>query len=237
MRKAFNKNSNTVLDILPIDEITPPLIPDGLEAVERINYKHNEVFDHSKTKNNIKLDIVNDEVKLVDEEKNEELVEEEKRDTATKKGRGKRGKDKKPRVKKPPTEKQLKHLARIRELSKQKREAKKLEKERIKKEIAEKAEYNTSKNRIVNIPKTKPVPIKAPVKPKENDYMQFFNLMDRYEDYKVERNRVNQLQTKAQPHPSNRVITQRDRPKKPVNNVLRNTPKPPSNPYDIYFNY
>ena len=87
------------------------------------------------------------------------------------------------------------------------------------------------------MPKTKPISIKAPVKPKENDYMQFFNLMDRYEDYKVERNKVKQLQTKAQPHPSNRVITQRDRPKKPVNNVLRNTPKPPSNPYDIYFNY
>ena len=234
MRKAFNKNSSTVLDILPIDEITPPLIPVGIEAVEKINYKHNEVFDHSKTKNNIKLDIVKDEVELVDEDEDETVVEESR---APKKGRGKRGKDKKPRAKRPPTEKQLAHLARIRELSKQKREAKKLEKERIKKEIAQKAEYNTSKNRVVNIPKTKPVPIKAPVKPKENDYMQFFNLMDRYEDYKVERNKVKQLQTKAQPHPSNRVITQRDRPKKPVNNVLRNTPKPPTNPYDIYFNY
>ena len=139
---------------------------------------------------NIKLSIIKEDENELESEKqvnqdvenHAESIEEK----PVKKGRGKRGKDKKPRVKKPPTEKQLAHLTKIRELSRQKREAKKLEKIRIKKEIDQKAEYNTSKKREVVIPKTKPIAIK-PKKNKDHDYKQFINLMDRYEEYKEER--------------------------------------------------
>ena len=246
MRKAFNKNQNTVLEIKPIDEIcdpkTMPLIPEGVPLIDKINYKHEEVFVNKKLTKNIELDI-NDDLESIIEEpiKEDHNVESITSEDPPKRKRGKRGKDKKPRAKRPPTEKQLAHLTRIRELSRQKREAKKMEKARLKKEIATKAEHNTAKNRIVKLPTTKPVPINPPPKKvKDNDYMQFFNLMDRYEEYKQERNEIKKLKKKPQPHPSNRVITQRDRPIRPTNNVgqvLKNTPAKIRNPYDVFFTY
>ena len=176
-------------------------------------------------------------------------------DKPVKKGRGKRGKDKKPRIKRPPTEKQLAHLARIRELSKQRREAKKLEKERIKLEIKKKALENTKKeatvkppniiNRTANkkvtnvIQKTdpKPNPHQNNINPTNisqgQSYEQFFNLMDKYEEYKVKRNAVKKAIPTSQSLPTGRRIQKKYKPE-PMKNPLINTPK---NPFDICFSY
>tara|TARA_R110000744_G_scaffold159998_2_gene276187 strand:- start:1953 stop:2651 length:699 start_codon:yes stop_codon:yes gene_type:complete len=232
MRKPFNSKSQTsVPEIKPVEEICEEetLVP----LIEKINYKQENMFISPEKVEDIPKE-VEDTPEEVEPMEPMEPIE------PIKRGRGKRGKDKKPRIRKPPSQKMLKHLEKCRELSKQKREAKKLEKIRIKKEIAEKAEYNTSKNRIVNIPKTPPISIKQPIKTKGDDYMKFFNLMDRYEEYKVERNKVKELKTISQPHPSNRVITNRDRPKRPpstYNNVMKNKPKKIVNPYDSFFKY
>ena len=75
MRKAFS-NEKSILEIKPIYELPDmPLIPEGITPVEKINYKHDEVFVN-KTKNNIKLSIIKeDENELVSEKQVNQDVE------------------------------------------------------------------------------------------------------------------------------------------------------------------
>ena len=241
MRKAYHEDNQipALPEIKPVEEI----VPEGVPSPRKPNFKHNEVFVNKKVKLESKDEIeentdtsdwsesiTNDE----DEEKKVEMVINEK------KGRGKRGKDKKKRAKRPPTEKQLAHLARIRELSRQKREAKKLEKERLKKEHVKKASANVDKNRKVSRPKTSikpptpPMAIPPPQPPPQPSYEQFFHLMDRYEEYKEKRNRVKNVKPKTQTLPTGRTIKKEHRPKPPIQNVLKNEP---INPFDVCFSY
>lgn len=251
MRKAYDDSNQipALPEIKPVEEI----VPEGIPSPKKPTFKHNEVFVDKK-KSRMELiqeaemsditddtneSIINTDDELEDQ-KNIEMVVEEKQ----KKGRGKRGKDKKKRAKRPPTEKQLAHLARIRELSRQKREAKKLEKERLKKENAKKASANVDKNRKVSRPKTNstptptpPMAIPPPQTPPAPSYEQFFHLMDRYEEYKEKRNKVKQTKANTQTLPTGRVINKKYRPKpptRPIQNVLKNEPV---NPFDICFSY
>ena len=244
MRKAYDTENSGILEIKPIDEI---VVPEGIPEPIKNSFKHEEVFINKKIKSRMELiqeeDINHDEQIMHDEE--EPIV-------PVKKGRGKRGKDKKPRVKKPPTEKQLAHLAKIRLLSKQRREAKKLEKERIKLEITKKAEESTKKSAKIKAPvinkradsrKTQVVEETEKVNYNQNNINptnisagqsmeQFFSLMEKYEEYKEKKVKVKKAIPKPQSLPSGRTIDRKYRPAAP--NPLINEPK---NPFDICFSY
>jgi len=190
MRKAYNETNDAVLEIQPIAGARP----------QKINYKQEEVFDKKVP------------AKEEKEEEKEEVKEEEKEEVSLnikeKRGIGQRGKDKKPRVKRENvSERQLAHLAKCREISKQKREARR----------------NVEKER------------KEPVKTKEikeeqtMEYDKFFSLMEKYDTYKEKKKEINKVETKQQPLPSN--VKSIHRPKKPV------LPPVSSNPYDVFFSY
>jgi hypothetical protein len=262
MRKAYNTDDAGVLDIKPMEDI----VPEGLPSPQQNkSFKHEEVFVNKKVgKSRMELiqeaevEEVSDITDPSETESNndvESITNDE--PPPKKRGRGKRGKDKKKRVKKPPTEKQLAHLARIRELSKQRREAKKLEKERIKLEIKNKAKENTKKNATINPPKIinktatkKPTQVIQNTPPPPNPHQnninptnisqapsmeQFFNLMDKYEEYKVKRNAVKKTIPKSQSLPTGRKIAQKYKPEPIIDhNPLINEPK---NPFDVCFSY
>lgn len=261
MRKAFNKNQNALLEIKPIEDLEP-IVPEGIPEPQKINYKHEEVFVNKKVRfENHDEQITNDdeetqfniEIQKHKDNDNSDSVSMVIEEKPIKRGRGKRGKDKKPRVKKPPTEKQLAHLKRMREISRQKREAKKLEKERLKKEMAEKVKQNVSTNRKVDLPipkknikmsvnkkQSKPINIDNPINPDNinpPNYESFFKLMDQYHEYREKKEQVKKVIPKSQPHPSNRVIKKQHRPKKPIHNPLKNNHKVQTNPFDICFSY
>ena len=223
MRKAFNKEDTDLLEIKPIeDAVVEPVkvSPGGLDNIKKISYKQNEVFDEPTKSDPMTNDSItnDDEVSLVVEDGDE---------TKPKRGRGKRGKDKKPRVKKPPTEKQLAHLKKMREASRLKREAKNIEKERIKKD--------TEKKAIIAVdPKPKPVPIQQTPGPSSTE--QFFKMMEKYEEYKEKRNRVKKTKAVEQP-PAIRANSKEELPKKPFHNPLKNEPQVETNPYDQCFKY
>ena len=202
MRKAFNKKDTELLEIKPVEEIVDEVIPDGVDKIEKIKYKHEEVFEESKT--NEEVSVVNEDV---DGEKITEIEEK------PKKKRGQRGKDKKPRVKKPATEKQLAHLARIREVSRLKREATK--KEKAKKEVVPERKV-----------KSEPIPIpqKTPQAPSMN-MEQFIEMYEKIEEIREKRNKPTK---KAEPTPE---------PERPVHNPLKNSPVAETNPYAMCFNY
>lgn len=252
MRKAFNSEDTGVLDIKPMDEI----VPEGIPSPQTKSFKHEEVFVNKKVAKS-RMELIQEadveEVSDITDPSETESVEQITDDEPPKKrGRGKRGKDKKPRTKKPPTEKQLAHLARIRELSKQRREAKKLEKERIKLEIKNKAKENTKKNAVI-VNKTatkKPTQViqktAPPPNPNANNINptnisqapsmeQFFNLMERYEEYKEKKQKVKKAIPKAQSLPTGRKIEQKYKPAPVIDhNPLINETK---NPFDICFSY
>ena len=130
MRRAYKENNDAVLAIQPIADVIPVPIP----SPQKINYKQEEVFDKKVTV---------EEEKEEEEPKEEEPKEEKPVALEIKEKRrvGQRGKDKKARVKRDKvSERQLAHLAMCRAKSKEKREAKKLEKARLKKEENEKVD-------------------------------------------------------------------------------------------------
>jgi len=218
MRKAFNSENTTVLEIKPMEEIVEET-PEGIPDPQKINYKQSEVFDQKEAKEEPEEEVEN-EVELKIEEK---------------RGIGKRGKDKKPRLKRENvSERQLAHLAKCREISKQKREAKKLEKERLKQEINKKVDENTNKNRIIQMDIKKDIKKESLQEPvnKGMEYDKFFSLMEKYDVYKQKKKELKKVQTKQQPLPSN--VKDIHRPKKPINIIQEPVSK---NPYDIYFNY
>ena len=121
----FNPNSNDLLELKPIPEPAdiPPDTPEEMEE-EPVQLTQNEIFKSQEkppTHQSVKMEVEEDV--MTKKEVNGWGKE-------IKRGGGKRGKDKKKRVKKPPTQKQLAHLARMRDLAKQKRAANKLEKKR-----------------------------------------------------------------------------------------------------------
>tara|TARA_R110000803_G_scaffold101544_3_gene169478 strand:+ start:1082 stop:1852 length:771 start_codon:yes stop_codon:yes gene_type:complete len=252
MRKAFDDQDRGVLEIKPIDEI----VPEGLPSPQNSKtFKHEEVFVNKKLKGKIEVDedIVDEEEEVdevIDEDHDVESITQE----PVKRGRGKRGKDKKPREKKPPTEKQLAHLAKCRELSKQRREAKKLETQRIKLEIKKRATENTKKDATIKPPdiinktsRKKQTQViqdtPTPTTPHQNninptnisqgqDFEQFFSLMERYEEYKEKKQSVKKAVPKPQPLPTGRKIEQKYKPE-PINPLINE----PTNPFDVCFSY
>lgn len=246
MRKAFNTESSGVLDIKPMEEI----VPEGLPSPPSKSFKHEEVFVNKKVGKS-RMELIQEAEQLEPVIEDEESIIEDPEPEPVKRGRGKRGKDKKKRVKKPPTEKQLAHLARIRELSKQRREATKLEKARIKLEIKNKAKENTKKDATIINRTAKKRPTKViqdtptPIKNQNNinptnirqapSMEQFFTMMDMYEDYKVKKNAVKKAVPKPQSLPAGRKIQKKYKPDPIIDhNPLRNEPP---NPFDICFSY
>lgn len=246
MRKPFNENNSGILEIKPIEEIVPEGIPQKASA----SFEHKDVFVNKKNKE----EIVDYEEDISDVEIDLESITEEPEE---KKGVGKRGKDKKPRVKKPPTEKQLAHLAKCREVSKKRREAKKLETQRIKMEIKKRATDNTKKNAISQPPiynktanDSKTSVTNEVIKSNHNEnninphnmslapsMEQFIQLMEKYEDYKEKKVKVIKTVSKAQPLPTGRTIDISHKPIAPPHNPLKNEPIEPTNPWDICFKY
>jgi len=240
----FNPNSNDLLELKPIPEPAdiPPDTPEEMEE-EPVQLTQNEIFKSAEkppTHQSVKMEV--EEGVMTKREVNGWGKE-------IKRGVGKRGKDKKKRVKKPPTQKQLAHLARMRDLAKQKRAANKLEKKRkeeeakrIQKELEElkPTVQNTKiiKNAVLNKPEKKVhFHSNTPRQPTaEEQQHQFFELMEKYELYKEAKNykikqreksiqeRLNEKRRQNKPHP-NRRIPQIQRP------------QPPPNPYDDIFNY
>jgi len=248
----FNKSGNDLLEIKPINEPNVDIDKPQEEIhSEDIVIPQEEIF---KAEKNITMEVepgvmTKAEVNAWGKKKI--------------RGVGKRGPDKKKRVKKPPSEKQLAHLKRMRALASQKRAVKALEKKkqkaealRIQKEL-EALKPTTAENTkrlqraIIQPPSPAPAPAPGVLKrvnkkvhyatntPRQNpntDEM-FFNLMDRYEQYKEAKNmkikaiekektlqaRLNEKR-RNNPHP-NRRIPQLQRP------------APPVNIYDDIFNY
>ena len=245
MRKAFDEEDRGILEIKPMDDI----VPEGLPSPQNSKtFKHEEVFVNKKIKEAEEDEDIIEEVS--DIEHDVESITQE----PVKRGRGKRGKDKKPREKKPPTEKQLAHLAKCRELSKQRREAKKLETQRIKLEIKRRATENTKKDATIKPPdiinktaRKKQTQVihdtPTPTTPHQNDINptnisqgqsmeQFFNLMERYEEYKEKKQSVKKAVPKTQPLPTGRKIEKKYKPE-PFNPLVNE----PKNPFDVCFSY
>ena len=226
MRKAFNKNENPIPVILPIEEIIDEEdFEEEEEIVPKVRFNQKEVFKEidepveepvEETKEPVEI------IETIDEANNIKL------EIKPKRKRGQRGKDKKPRTKKPLTEKQLASLARAREKSRQVRQAKKIEKERLKKEAILKAAENIKKTRKI---KKHPLPQKPPPPPPRNipkpRYEDFFAMMDKYEEYKEKKRKIKQIKPQSQPHPANRTFQKPPRP----------TQAPAPNPFDVCFQY
>lgn len=170
-----------------------------------------------------------------------------------KRGVGKRGPDKKPRAKNPPTEKQLIHLAKMRAAAAEKRTAKafakrqKLEeaKKIVEERRARKAEVPRERIKLAVNKKIKreeePIIHKYSNTPRAPDYKEFFNLLEKYENFKENKKMKNEkikaekreatlqerLRAKriSNPHPNRRI-------------PLLRRPAPPSvGMYDDIFNY
>jgi hypothetical protein len=151
-----------------------------------------------------------------------------------KRGIGKRGPDKKKRVKKPPTERQLAHLARMREKSAQKRierAAERKQKLEVAKKIAKKVTFVPPPVKELKKAVFRHQSTNNPRQTKEAD---FFALMDKYESYKNAKNKKISMERSLQerllekrrntPHPNRKIPAQ-----------LR--PIAPVNPFDDIFNY
>jgi hypothetical protein len=246
----FNPNSNDLLTLQPIapEPVDTDITPEEMEE-EPVVLAQNEIFKQSQEKPPTSME--EDEIKWSKNIKMEveEGVMNKKEVNAWGKekvrGVGKRGKDKKKRVKKPPTAKQLAHLARMRELAKQKRAATALKKKqakaeakRIQKELEDlkPTVKNTKiiKEAVQRAPPKKHYATNTPRQPSKEET--FFALMEKYEKYKEAKNfKIRQERTiqerlnekrrqQAKPHP-NRRIPQLQRP------------APPANPYHDIFNY
>ena len=165
---------------------------------------------------------------------------------------GQRGKDKKPRAKNPPTEKQLIHLAKMRAAAAEKRTAKafakrqKLEeaKKIVEERRARKAEAPRERIKLAvnkKIKREDPIIHKYSNAPRTPHYKEFFNLLEKYENFKENKKTKNEkiktekreatlqerLRAKriSNPHPNRRI-------------PLLRRPAPPSvGMYDDIFNY
>ena len=224
MNAPFKKQSNEVLDILPI-EIDEEEVVD--EVVDAPILEEADVFidkPPSKIKKNITLN-------LNDENIQRQIAEEEKvveYQNPIKKTPGERGKDKKPRKKRPPmSDATREKLAAARVISLANRKLLVEERKRIKEQVNQQAKLNVMARLPPKIPKT---PATSPVdqlhlkKLQDENESQFFNLLDKWDSG---RQLKKQARKKAsnQAHPAGRTIEK------------KHLPVAPPNPFDSIFKY
>jgi len=226
-----------VLEIKPVDELEEPNSPSTSDREtigdEPVTIEQDDIFKRKNLKRNIILKVDDSDVESII---SEESITNDDEPVHVTRGVGKRGKDKKKRVTKPCSDKQRANLAKARVKAKEKRDAKRLAKEKEKAEIqAIKEERRARKITNKKITKSKPIDIpKKPVPPANHNPMEmhkFFQMMQRYEEYKDHKKA--QKEKKTQPHP-NKNIPKKQRPKPPAyaQQALKEL-----NPFDVCFNY
>lgn len=242
MNKPINREINPIPKIKPLEEIITAedelrLASEEIEneIIEpRIKLTHKEVFIDQEEKKEIKS-----EETIEEEEEKEEIMPPP--SSPIKRGVGKRGRDKKKR-KYVMTPARLAHLDKIRakahaakrEKARLRREAKASAKEEKRKRLsdmraAKKAEAYKKKKQI-----EREVAEKRDLEDERKQLLrekrlrkkkEFFENMEEYERYKIQKNRLKQIKARPQPHPANRVF---EKPKPPT---------PPVNPFSAYIKY
>ena len=222
MNTPFKKQSNEVLEILPI-EIEEEVVVEE-DSVAPI-LEEEDVFEAApvKPKRNITLDLDDEEIasQIAEEEK---VVEYQ---NPIKKTPGERGKDRKPRKKRPPMSEATKEkLAAARVISLANRKLLVAERRRIASEIKQQAKLNVM-SRLppkIKTPANTPVNQEALQKLKDENESQFFNLLDKWDNG---RQLKKQAKKKAsnQAHPAGRAIEK------------KHLPVAPPNPFDDIFKY